>query len=710
MNKIISLYLFFCITSIACANPINGLLERMQKGLSKKFKVELQPTSGEQNYFHLQGGGKQVKVTADTYISAAYGIHWYLKYHCQVNLSFCENRIPILPDDLPVADEKQHTTLTHNLYMNYCTFSYSTAFWDWKRWEYEIDLMALNGITTPMAMVGAEVVWQNTLRRFKYTDHEVKEFLCGPAYMGWLLMGNLEKIGGPLPNEWFKQQTVLQRKIVKRMREYGMNPIFQGFFGMVPASLAEKYPSAKLIDQGKWNSLNRPPMLDPADPLFGQMAQVWYEEYEKLFGASTFFGGDLFHEGGKTGGINVTKAAHEVQNAMLTHSPKATWVIQAWGGNPKNELLAGLDKERTMVFDICAEFWDNWRKREGFNGFPWIWGHLTNYGGNIGLHGRLDAIAKGSIAGRKDSIASLSMKGIGACPEGIEVNPVVFELANEMRWMTETPDIDQWLADYATRRYGVDNSNLKKAWSIFYQTAYGTFDGHRRPSESVFCAQPSLKGQKITASAWSQCKVFYDPALYAQGVALFLQDADELKSCAAYQYDAVDFVRQYLADLGRITYYQIVEAYQSKDIKWLKECSTRFLSLMSDQDALLSSHPRFMVSRWLEMARAHSKHEEIQDLYEYNARLLIGTWTENQSAVRDYAHKEWGGMIRDYYLPRWKNYLNYLQETLANKNVTPPNSFIAEQQWVQARNCYTLSGLHPVEVAKKIVEKYDQSN
>lgn len=53
---------------------------------------------------------------------------------------------------------------------------------------------------------------------------------------------------------------------------------------MVPSSLKEKYPEARLVEQGLWNSLQRPPVLDPADPLFERMAKVWYAEYEKLYG------------------------------------------------------------------------------------------------------------------------------------------------------------------------------------------------------------------------------------------------------------------------------------------------------------------------------------------------------------------------------------------------------------------------------------------
>ena len=707
MKKHFLLILFLLLATVVEANPVKQMLERFQKGLSNRFKIEIRSSSDQGDYFELYGGGRKVTVRANNYVSAAFGINWYLKYYCHAHVSFCEDRLPDLPVDLPQVKERHETVLSDNFYMNYCTFSYTTAFWDWKRWEREIDLMALSGINMPMAMVGAEVVWRNTLLKFGYTLPEVKEFLCGPAYFGWLLMGNLENIGGPLPDEWFKEQTVLQKKILARMREYGMKPVFQGFFGMVPSSLKEKYPEAHLVEQGLWNSLQRPPVLDPADPLFEQMAKVWYTEYEKLYGKADLFGGDLFHEGGKTGGIDVTDAARRVQTAMKQYNPDATWVIQAWLGNPKKELLAGLDRKHTLIVDLAAEFWDNWRKRKGFDGFPWLWSHISNYGANIGLHGRLDAIATGPIDGRKDPEASPSMKGTSSTPEGIEVNPVVFDLLNEMRWRSEYLDIDTWLKEYSVRRYGAEDENLKKAWIIFHRTAYGTYSGHRRPSESVFCAPPSLKRDKITASAWSQCRIFYDPDLFAQGVGLFLQSADHLKQTSTYQYDAVDFVRQYLADLGREAYYKLVDAYRAKDTKQFDYWSERFLQLIKDQNELLSTHECFFVGRWLDMARSKSKQPELQDLYEYNARMLIGTWTETLSPVRDYAHKEWGGLLKDYYLPRWTNYIAYLKGTLEGRSLTVPNSFQVEKAWINAHNKYVLeTGVDPVETAKRMYRKY----
>jgi alpha-N-acetylglucosaminidase len=44
-------------------------------------------------------------------------------------------------------------------YQNVCTYSYSYVWWDWSRWEYEIDWMALNGINLVYAHTAAEYPW-----------------------------------------------------------------------------------------------------------------------------------------------------------------------------------------------------------------------------------------------------------------------------------------------------------------------------------------------------------------------------------------------------------------------------------------------------------------------------------------------------------------------------------------------------------------------
>ena len=66
------------------------------------------------------------------------------------------------------------------------------AFWDWERWEKEIDWMALHGINLSLALTGTESVWRNVLLKLGYTKDEINEFVAGPGFTAWWLMNNLE--------------------------------------------------------------------------------------------------------------------------------------------------------------------------------------------------------------------------------------------------------------------------------------------------------------------------------------------------------------------------------------------------------------------------------------------------------------------------------------------------------------------------------------
>ena len=112
-----------------------------------------------------------------------------------------------LPNVLPAVKQKERheTDLKLRYDFNYCTFSYTMAFWDWNRWQKEIDWMALHGINMPLAAVGTECVWRNMLLKLGYSEEEVGKFIAGPAFLAWWEMNNLEGWGGPLPQNWYKQ-------------------------------------------------------------------------------------------------------------------------------------------------------------------------------------------------------------------------------------------------------------------------------------------------------------------------------------------------------------------------------------------------------------------------------------------------------------------------------------------------------------------------
>lgn len=215
------------------ANPIKGMLERIDKGASNKFVVELHKSPND--FFELDRKGDKVVIRGNTYINIATGINWYLKYHAGIHLSW-NGMYASLPDVLPpvLRKERHETNLALRYDFNYCTYSYSMAFWDWKRWEKELDWMALHGINLPLAAVGHECVWRNLLLRLGFSKQQINNFIAGPAFLAWWEMNNLEGWGGPNPDSWYEQQEALQKKILQRMKEWGMHPVLPGLFRYDP--------------------------------------------------------------------------------------------------------------------------------------------------------------------------------------------------------------------------------------------------------------------------------------------------------------------------------------------------------------------------------------------------------------------------------------------------------------------------------------------
>ncbi|KAF3975929.1 hypothetical protein CMV_000840 [Castanea mollissima] len=69
------------------------------------------------------------------------------------------------------------------------------------------------------------------------------------------------------------------------------------------------------------------------------------------------------------------------------------------------------------------------------------------------------------------------MVGVGMCMEGIEQNPVVYELMSEMAFRSEKKvQLLEWLKSYSHRRYGKAIHQVEAAWEILYHTIYNCTD------------------------------------------------------------------------------------------------------------------------------------------------------------------------------------------------------------------------------------------
>lgn len=111
--------------------PVNSLAERVTEGTSKDrilFQMIPQQDNPSEDYFEITPKDGKVLITGNSDLSLATGLNWYLKYVAGIHLSW-NNPTQKLPETLPLPTEKirQETDMKHRYYLNYCTYSYSTA-------------------------------------------------------------------------------------------------------------------------------------------------------------------------------------------------------------------------------------------------------------------------------------------------------------------------------------------------------------------------------------------------------------------------------------------------------------------------------------------------------------------------------------------------------------------------------------------------------
>ena len=682
MKKLLTVIIGFLLSVQIWANPVDDLLERIDKGASAKFKTQL--VKSDKDFFELDQAGTKVVIRGNTWVNIASGLNWYLKYYAGVHLSWNQMQTK-LPARLPAvkAKERHETDLALRYDFNYCTFSYSMAFWDWKRWEKEIDWMALHGVNLPLAIVGEECVWRNMLLKLGYTEQEVGQFIAGPAFLAWWEMNNLEGWGGPLPLSWYARQEKLQKQILARMKQLGMHPVLPGYCGMVPHDAKQRL-GLNVADAGLWNGFQRPANLLPTDERFAEIATLYYNELTKLFGKADYYSMDPFHESNDDPNLDYAKAGQAMMQAMKRVNPKAVWVIQGWTENPREAMVDGMKTGDLLVLDLFSEcrpmfgIPSIWKREQGYKQHQWLFCLLENFGANVGLHGRMDQLLDNfyMLKNSKLKAQSSNLKGIGFTMEGSENNPVMFELMSELPWRSEKFTKEAWIKNYVKARYGVEDKTIEQAWLVLVQSIYNCPAGNNQqgPHESIFCGRPSLNN--FQASSWSKMKNYYDPADTKRAAELMNSVAEKFRGNNNFEYDLVDITRQALADQARLQYHKTIADYKAFSRQCFDKDAKRFLDMLLMQDKLLGTRTEFRLGHWTQAALNAGTTAEEKKLYEWNARVQITTWGNRYCAdtggLRDYAHKEWQGLLKDFYYVRWKAYFDALAAQMKAQTAPQP--------------------------------------
>lgn len=648
-----------CATHAPQVRAVYDLIERVTPGYGDQFRLELMATGDSVDVYEVGSKRGKVLLRGNNPVALATAYNQYLKYDCNAHVSWLGDQLD-LPARLPLPASTRRDTIRgrYRVYMNYCTVSYAAAWWNWERWQREIDYMAMNSVNMPLSVVGLEAVWYNTLVKHGFTDGEARGFLAGPAHAAWQWMQNLQSYGGPLSKSWIDRHAELGKKIIDRELELGMQPIQQGFSGYVPRDLKAKYPRASIRTQPSWCGFRGVAQLDPTDTLFQVIGRDFLEEQKRLYGAHGVYAADPFHESAPP--INtpeyLTSVGQSIHRLFRNFDPDAVWAMQAW--SLREPIVKAVPKSDLLILDLDGS------KCNASNdycwGYPVVAGNLHNFGGRINLHGDLPLLASNQYA--RAVRRAPNVCGSGLFMEAIGQNPVYYDLAFEMPLHADSIDVVDWLGHYARRRYGAPSESAFEAWQILLRTAYSRGTNGTENS-SIIAARPALDVKKSGPNAGFA--IPYDPVELLRAEELLLQDADKLGESSPYRFDIVDVQRQVMSNLGQRIHRQAAEAFKRGEKAAFRRHGSRFLDLLRDVDVLLRTRPEFNFDRWLAEARSWGQTPEEKDQYERDATALFTIWGgDGDPLIFDYGWKEWAGLIEGYYLPRWEKFYAMLESHL----------------------------------------------
>ena len=691
----------------------SNVIERILPDYADQFVLKLIEKEEGKDVFEIESQNKKIIIRGSSGVAICSGFNYYLKNYCNAVYNWRDGENLDIDEELLRNFEKirKVSPYFYRYMFNYCTFSYSMAFWDWEQWQKMIDWMALNGINMPLAPMGQEIIWQRVYKKYGLSKEDLKDFFVGPAYNAFGRMGCIDGYGGPLPQSWIEKENLLQKKILKCERQLGMTPVLQGFTGHVPPTFVKKNPDLKFSNL-RWVDFPKTYLLDWKEPVFTKIGKDFISELTKEYGTDHLYAIDQFVEMRPANGDTsyLKNMSKKIFSSIDQADPIGKWVIMTWpfivdttfwNRNRTKAYFDGVPNNRMIALELMGESWNmtGWYKHDGWYGKLWIWSIIQNFGDNVSMYGGLPQIAE-NFRKVLSSPEKGNLSGMGLMMEGLGYNPVIYEFVTDMMWETGVPDLNKWKRKYLQSRYGIINKNIINAWEYifnYYYTKIKRFEGN--PIND----RPHLVENDIWPSKAS-----------VLGAKMLIGTANELKNIDAYQFDIVNLFRQIFGQYAGHLLYEITNSYQNKNIEKFDESVKKFINLSEKIEQLLTTRKEFLLGKWIGDSREHATNVQEEYLYEQNAKKIITIWGGHW--LYGYALKDWAGMYSSYYLPRWKKFFVSMRSEISGGDILDYDSFIKdimiwEDNWVNLREkeITSVPSGNSIMLAKELWEQYGEN-
>jgi alpha-N-acetylglucosaminidase len=265
-------------------------------------------------------------------------------------------------------------------------------------------------------------------------------------------------------------------------------------------------------------------------------------------------------------------------------------------------------------------------------------------------------------------------------PEGIDNNPVAYDLVLELGWRAGHVDVTQWIRGYVQYRYGRSDPDIDGAWDLLLKTAYCRDNGG---PEIVLCSTPATPAKPVTT--WGSLKIGYDPAVFARAVALFARASARFADSETFRLDLIALRLQAGSNEALRISGNVDLAVKARDRASFEEASDSFLRLGRETDRLLDSDPFYRLQTYKDQAIRYGVTDREQQQCLRNAMMLVTYWGGDGPRANednDYAYKAWAGLMRSYSLKRWEAYFGFIRNAWDKGGAALPDYYSFEHDWV----------------------------
>ncbi|KAL4086653.1 hypothetical protein PRIC1_013715 [Phytophthora ramorum] len=633
-----------------------GLIHRrLGARFNDQITLRVLPSEADNlDVFELGNDGDKLEIVANSATAMAYGLQWYLKTALHTQTDWDDHKLQ-LPYVLPKVDQRvrHKRSSKFSYYQNVCTVSYSSWTWGWQKWENHIDWMALNGINMPLAFTGQEKVWQNTFQKhYNVSAAGLNKFFAGSAFLAWGRMGNLR-------GSW------------------------------VEGPLPQAFIDGQFKLQLKILTRMREFGMIPALPAFAGHVP---EEMKSLF-----------------------------PKAKFTRSPN-------WGDfSDEFCCVYMLDPADPLYHEIGKTFLEEQRALYDYTSSLYQCDTYNEMDPEFTDPVRLQAASRAVI----DSMTATDPNAVWLIQGWLFVNsPDYWTKERVKTYLDGVPNDKMIILDLYSEVSPVWNkmdNYFGKSWIYCVLHNFGGNTGMRgdlptlgtAPVLANQASNGTMAGVGLTMEGIFQNYVVYDLTLQMAWVDAPLDMDEWVPSFAVQRYHSQD------AHTERAWGFLLQSVYNRKEVPADQLCAwtDRMLITIERLDEILATSDDFLLGNWIADARGLVDEGDIatvdnlQDYYEYEARNQVTRWGDNNSeSIHDYAGKEWAGLVKSYYLPRWRMWLgevcqSYTQGRKINEDVLKKARIAFELKWQLSHESYPITPTgDTLAVSKRIFDEFAALN